>query len=273
MTACRPTSGAASSFLSDGGRDANVVREFDTAERRFVEGGFSLPDGKQSVAWLDADTILVAREWGPDTMTASGYPFVIRKLRRGQTLDQAEEVYRGTPQDVQVAPVVLRDSDGVVHGVLAYRGLDFFHNEFDPVPRRAATSPCRSRSVRRRSGSSTGGCWSRSTRPGRRRTGVHFATDSLVSYDLAEWKSDPIGARPSLVWAPGRSPDAERRRHQPRQAARHHPRQCPRPCLRYGFCRRRLAVDRDRAAAQRHDSVSPPRRTRTTRRCSASPTI
>src|SRR6185436_10281096 len=29
--------------LSDGGRDANVVREYDLREKRFVDGGFSLP--------------------------------------------------------------------------------------------------------------------------------------------------------------------------------------------------------------------------------------
>ena len=33
--------------------------------------------------------------------------------------------------------------------------------------------------------------------------GLHFATDSIVSYDLAEWERDPNAARPSLVWAPG----------------------------------------------------------------------
>jgi len=33
--------------------------------------------------------------------------------------------------------------------------------------------------------------------------GLRFATDSIVSYDLAEWQADPLHARPSLVWAPG----------------------------------------------------------------------
>src|SRR5579883_373232 len=37
--------------LSDGGKDAAEWREFDAAEKRFVEGGFALPEGKQSVAW------------------------------------------------------------------------------------------------------------------------------------------------------------------------------------------------------------------------------
>jgi len=57
-------------FLSDGGEDANTVREFDLGSRSFVENGFSLPKGKQRVAWTSADTILVAREWQSGELTA-----------------------------------------------------------------------------------------------------------------------------------------------------------------------------------------------------------
>jgi prolyl oligopeptidase len=52
-------------ILSDGGRDAVEVREFDTRTRQFVAGGFRLPVGKQNVTWLDETNLLVAREWGP----------------------------------------------------------------------------------------------------------------------------------------------------------------------------------------------------------------
>ena len=98
-------------YLSDGGRDANTVREFDLGTRQFVEGGFALPEGKQSVAWEDENTILVARDWGPGTMTASGYPFVIKRLRRGQTIDQADGCLRmpsgsdGSPGKLRARPV------------------------------------------------------------------------------------------------------------------------------------------------------------------------
>ncbi|HVQ07929.1 MAG TPA: prolyl oligopeptidase family serine peptidase [Allosphingosinicella sp.] len=188
--------------LSDGGRDANVVREYDLRERRFVEGGFALPDGKQNATWEDRDTILVARDWGPGTMTASGYPFVIKRLRRGQSLDQAQEVFRGTPQDVRTAPMVLRDSDGRVHGVGAFRGVDFFHNQFVlfrpggnvilNIPQRASPAGI----VDGRLLVTLDEPWDAGPR-------LRFAADSIVSYDLAEWTRDPNAARPSLVWAPG----------------------------------------------------------------------
>ena len=57
--------------LSDGGKDASVVREFDIEAGKFIDGGFLLTEGKQSATWLDADTLFVARDWGPGTMTAS----------------------------------------------------------------------------------------------------------------------------------------------------------------------------------------------------------
>ena len=88
--------------LSDGGKDASEIREFDAATAKFVTGGFILPEGKQSATWLDADTLFVARDWGPGTMTASGYPFILKRLRRGQPLVIAEEIFRGTPDDVSV---------------------------------------------------------------------------------------------------------------------------------------------------------------------------
>src|SRR5579871_5693671 len=72
--------------LSDGGEDASTDREFDLTSGQFVPGGFDLPHSKQNVDWLDDDTLLVARDWGPGTMTASGYPFVVKTLRRGQAL-------------------------------------------------------------------------------------------------------------------------------------------------------------------------------------------
>jgi prolyl oligopeptidase len=188
--------------LSNGGRDADVVREFDTAEKRFVDGGFDLPEGKQDVTWVDADTILVARDWGPGTMTDSSYPFVIKRLRRGQSLDQAEEVFRGTAQDVSAAPFVLWDNDGRSHGVLARRGLDFFHSQITLLRdsgNLVLNIPQKSNFV----GIVDGRLLLQLSEPWAAAPGLHFATDSLVSWDLAEWERDPNAARPSLVWAPG----------------------------------------------------------------------
>ena len=60
--------------LSRGGADASVVREFDLDTRRFVSGGFQLPEAKGSVSWIDADRVYVSTDFGPGSMTTSGYP-------------------------------------------------------------------------------------------------------------------------------------------------------------------------------------------------------
>jgi prolyl oligopeptidase len=117
--------------LSDGGKDAVVVREFDLTTRRFVDGGFNLPEGKHRIEWLDRDTLLVATDFGAGTMTESGYPFIVKTLKRGQALAQAVEVYRGEQGDggYGVSPAVYRDKDGKVTAVIITRPLDTFRSE------------------------------------------------------------------------------------------------------------------------------------------------
>ena len=117
--------------LSNGGKDAVTVREFDLTTKAFVEpaaGGFVLPESKQTIEWLDPDTLILTRDWGPGTTTDSGYGFVIKTLKRGQALDQAVEVYRGQKADVSARPNVLRDAAGN-RVVLLTRATDFFHDE------------------------------------------------------------------------------------------------------------------------------------------------
>ena len=117
--------------LSDGGKDAVVVREFDTTTKSFVPGGFNIPEGKHRIDWLDADTLLVATDFGPGTLTESGYPFIVKTLKRGQTLAQATEVYRGSASHggYGVSPSVFRDGAGEVLGVIITRPLDTFRSE------------------------------------------------------------------------------------------------------------------------------------------------
>jgi len=117
--------------LSDGGKDAVVVREFDLTTKRFVDGGFNLPEGKHRIEWLDRDTLLVATDFGPGSLTESGYPFIVKTLKRGQTLAQAVEDYRGDASDggYGVSPAVYRDKTGRVTAVIITRPLDTFRSE------------------------------------------------------------------------------------------------------------------------------------------------
>ena len=52
------------------------MREFDATDKRFVEGGFALPEAKSRLDWIDADRVYVGTDFGPGSLTDSGYPRV-----------------------------------------------------------------------------------------------------------------------------------------------------------------------------------------------------
>ncbi len=187
--------------LSNGGKDAVEVREFDTKAKAFVSGGFRLSDGKQSADWLDADTLYVAREWGPGTMTESGYPFVVKKWKRGTPLDQAVEVYRGTQTDVAASAGMLRDEDGKVQAVMFTRSPSFFETEYYieaeggpkrlPFPLKSSIQSLVSKQLI----ISVEDDWTWQ--------GKTFTKGTLLSFNLDALKADPATAKPTLVYAPG----------------------------------------------------------------------
>jgi prolyl oligopeptidase len=89
--------------LSRGGADAVVVREWDKPSRRFVEDGFVLPEAKGGVAWRSADSVYVYTDFGPGSMTSSGYPRIVKEWTRGTPLAEARVVYEGRPEDMYIA--------------------------------------------------------------------------------------------------------------------------------------------------------------------------
>lgn len=101
--------------LSDGGKDAVVQREFNIETKSFVDDGFVTPEAKQGATWVDENTVLIATDWGDedeDTVTESGYPFIVKRWTRGTRLADAVEVLRGTPTDVGVFPFTIELEDG-----------------------------------------------------------------------------------------------------------------------------------------------------------------
>jgi prolyl oligopeptidase len=186
--------------LSDGGEDAATVREFDLAAGAFVPGGFALAKSKQNVAWLGADELLVARDWGPGTMTASGYPFVVKALRRGQPLAEARELFRGTPADVAVELATLTDGDGH-RATLLVRGRTFFEFEFYLV---GAAGPVRlGLPAKAELKDLVAGRLLVSLNEDWAVNGARFGHGALVSIELAAAAADPAHLRPTLVYAPG----------------------------------------------------------------------
>ncbi|MEM7324408.1 MAG: prolyl oligopeptidase family serine peptidase [Actinomycetota bacterium] len=119
--------------LSIGGRDATTVREYDISTGEFIDDGFVSPEAKQAITWLDADTVLVATDWGDGTVTESGYPCSVRRWRRGEPLAAAAELFRGETTDVGVWPLVIRSFDGTELGG-AVRRTTFFTGSYALFP-------------------------------------------------------------------------------------------------------------------------------------------
>jgi len=113
--------------LSDGGTDAAEIREFDTRTRKFVEGGFTAPASKQVNAWLDADTLIAARDWKSSDISSSGYPLVIKTVSRSGAVSV---VYQAEKSDVGVGFSVLRGRNGKTDGVVLRREVAYFKTEF-----------------------------------------------------------------------------------------------------------------------------------------------
>lgn len=113
--------------LSPGGSDAVVVREFDMLTREFVAGGFELPEAKSSIGWEDPDTVLVGTDFGPDSMTESGYPRILKRWRRGTPLSDAQIIFEGERTDVSAGGS--RDRTPGFERTFVGRSLDFWNRE------------------------------------------------------------------------------------------------------------------------------------------------
>ncbi len=113
--------------LSRGGSDAAIVREFDLTTRRFVSGGFELPEAKSNITWQDEDTVLVGTDFGEGSLTDSGYPRMVKRWHRGRPLETAEAVFTGAPSDVAVVAGV--DRTPGFERTRIHRAVDFFSDE------------------------------------------------------------------------------------------------------------------------------------------------
>lgn len=73
-----------------------------TRTKSFVPDGFILPEAKSRLAWEDHDTVLVGTDFGPDSLTESGYPRIVKRWKRGEPLEQATMLFTGSVTDAAV---------------------------------------------------------------------------------------------------------------------------------------------------------------------------
>ncbi|MCX6827271.1 MAG: prolyl oligopeptidase family serine peptidase [candidate division Zixibacteria bacterium] len=112
--------------LSVGGGDAVIYREFDYESKSFVKDGFSLPEAKSDVAWYDSNTLLVGTDFGPGSMTSSGYPRLTKMWKRGTPLSEAATILEGEISDVSAAASVSFRPEGELF--FLSRGINFWES-------------------------------------------------------------------------------------------------------------------------------------------------
>jgi prolyl oligopeptidase len=86
------------SLWFNGGQN-NAYLELDLKTAQVVKDGFSLPPGRNSVSWLDENTLVVAHTTGGARAMPSQFPAELHVWKRGTALAQAPKIYDLDPKD------------------------------------------------------------------------------------------------------------------------------------------------------------------------------
>lgn len=113
--------------LSRGGADADVTREFDLSTKQWIKDGFFRPEAKGGLSWIDADTVYLYTDFGPGSLTSSGYPRIVKQWKRGTPMSSATLVYEGKPDDMYIA-AMHDDTPGYERDFVS-RTLAFYNDE------------------------------------------------------------------------------------------------------------------------------------------------
>lgn len=117
--------------LSDGGKDAVVLREFDLESKNFVDGGFLVGEAKTNIDWVDTDTLLIGTDFGVGSLTDSGYARTLRLWQRGTDLATATQIIAVDATDMSVDVSAMHTAVANEQAVLNLitRRPDFFTEE------------------------------------------------------------------------------------------------------------------------------------------------
>ena len=125
---CSPSQARCIVRLSRGGGDAVVVREFDPARKQFIADGFHLTEAKSFATYKDDDTILFGTDFGPGSLTTSGYQRIVKLWRRGRPIEGAPTIFEGKVEDVAAQASVY--VDGKRRVAIVERPLTFFESDY-----------------------------------------------------------------------------------------------------------------------------------------------
>lgn len=114
--------------LSPGGSSSLELREFDLAKGGFVENGFRTPANRSFMAWLNADTLLIAHSLEGSPALKSNFPATLRLWKRGAPLAEARSLFQATPSTSLVEAFALgigADRKGLLTVILDYATIEY----------------------------------------------------------------------------------------------------------------------------------------------------
>ena len=100
--------------LSRGGKDAVVVREFDARTKKFVKNGFETKEAKTWIDWNDKDSVFIGTNYGPNSLTESGYPRQLKLWKRGADLMKTKVLYEADKKEMGIFGSTMHSSRGDV---------------------------------------------------------------------------------------------------------------------------------------------------------------
>ncbi len=177
--------------LSRGGGDAVVVREYDLKAHHMAGDGFTLPEAKTDVSYLDDDTVLFGTDFGKGTLTKSGYARIVKLWKRGAPVASAKTLYEGQVSDVAVSPAAFHTRKGDFG--LVIRAVSFFESEYYAVDAAKGTVGKLDLPLSADVKGMIGGALIATLREDYSTQGAHFAKGALVAF----------GQKPQLIYAPG----------------------------------------------------------------------
>jgi prolyl oligopeptidase len=130
---CSPSMKRCLIDLSPGGGDASAIREYDPKTHEFLSDGFSLAIAKSNADYIDDDTIVFGTDFGPGSLTTSGYPRIVKLWRRGEKIGDAKIIFEGQVSDQDSHAQVYNGPDGLTGKtttVLIVRDVSFFQAEY-----------------------------------------------------------------------------------------------------------------------------------------------
>lgn len=116
-------------YLSRGGKDAKVVREYDYETKQFIADGFNVAtEARHDITPLDENTVLIGSDFGPGSKTVSGYPRIIKLWKRGQPLSEAKTLFEVGESNLSASAYKIEHGDE--KHVVFVDAISFFEHEY-----------------------------------------------------------------------------------------------------------------------------------------------